>query len=108
MELTSYSLLLYLVLGIFIFCYFVGTWVWIKVDKKSLEESNLNADLPTSTMEEILKEIKEDLASDTIRQQIDEEFANEKLNEQFKKEWNTEEEVFEDIKDSQENRDKLI
>tara|TARA_B100000401_G_C52636361_1_gene638528 strand:+ start:421 stop:561 length:141 start_codon:yes stop_codon:yes gene_type:complete len=40
MELTSYSLLLYLVLGIFIFCYFVGTWVWIKVDKKSLEESS--------------------------------------------------------------------
>jgi len=73
-----------------------------------LEESNLNADLPTSTMEEILKEIKEDAASDTIRQQIDEEFANEKLNEQFKTEWNTTEEVFEDIKDSQENRDKLI
>jgi len=40
MELTSYSLLLYLVLGIFIFCYFVGTWVWIKVDEKSLEESS--------------------------------------------------------------------
>ena len=45
-----------------------------------LEESNLNADLPTSTMEEILKEIKEDAANDSIRQQIDEEFANEKLN----------------------------
>ena len=73
-----------------------------------LEESNLNTDLPTSTMEEILKEIQEDAASDTIRQQIDEEFANEKLNEQFKTEWNTEEEVFEDIKDSQDNRDKLI
>ena len=27
----AYSLLLFVVLAIFLFCYFVGTWVWIKV-----------------------------------------------------------------------------
>ncbi len=35
MELTAYSSLLYLVLGIFIFCYFVLTRVWIKVDERN-------------------------------------------------------------------------
>jgi len=39
MELTAYSLLLYLVLAIFIFCYFVLTRVWIKVDQRNEENS---------------------------------------------------------------------
>tara|TARA_B100001123_G_scaffold446213_1_gene599922 strand:- start:122 stop:781 length:660 start_codon:yes stop_codon:yes gene_type:complete len=30
----AYSYLLFIVLGIFLFCYFVGTWVWIKVVEK--------------------------------------------------------------------------
>ncbi len=41
----SYSLLLFTVLGIFLFCYFVATRVWIKVDEnnsKNLEENNKN------------------------------------------------------------------
>ncbi len=33
MEFTSQTLLLYLVMGIFLFCYFLITWVWIKADK---------------------------------------------------------------------------
>ena len=37
MEITSQSLLLYLVLGIFLFCYFIATRVWIKVDEKNKE-----------------------------------------------------------------------
>ena len=40
MEFTAYSLLLYLVLAIFIFCYFVLTRVWIKVDQRNEETSN--------------------------------------------------------------------
>ena len=40
MEITSQSLLLYLVLAIFIFCYFVATRVWIKVDEKNSESSS--------------------------------------------------------------------
>ena len=35
MELTAYSLLFYIVLAIFIFCYFVATRVWIKVDERN-------------------------------------------------------------------------
>ena len=31
---VAYSYLLFIVLGIFLFCYFVATRVWIKVDKK--------------------------------------------------------------------------
>ncbi len=34
MEFTSQSLLLYLVLAIFLFCYFLATWVWMKVDER--------------------------------------------------------------------------
>ena len=40
MEFTSESLLLYLVLAIFIFCYFVATRVWIKVDERNRESSS--------------------------------------------------------------------
>ena len=39
MEITSYSLLLYVVLGIFLFCYFVATRVWIKVDERNRKSS---------------------------------------------------------------------
>ena len=35
----AYSYLLFLVLGIFLFCYFVATRVWIKVDEKNNEIS---------------------------------------------------------------------
>jgi len=41
---TAYALLLFVVLGIFLFCYFLGTWVWIKVNNRdkfqSKNESN--------------------------------------------------------------------
>tara|TARA_B100002051_G_C16121280_1_gene339913 strand:+ start:224 stop:364 length:141 start_codon:yes stop_codon:yes gene_type:complete len=40
MEFDSTSLLLYLVLGIFGFCYLVATWVWIKVDAKNKMSPN--------------------------------------------------------------------
>ena len=36
----GYAYLLFLVLGIFLFCYFVATWVWIKVDKSNTEINN--------------------------------------------------------------------
>ena len=43
MEFDSETLLLYLVLGMYLFCYFVTTWVWIKSDERnrnsSLEEN---------------------------------------------------------------------
>ena len=39
MEITSYSILLYVVLAIFLFCYFVATRVWIKVDEKNRKSS---------------------------------------------------------------------
>ena len=39
---SAYSLLLFLVLGIFLFCYFVATRVWIKVDDKKKETSTDN------------------------------------------------------------------
>ena len=46
MEFTSQSLLLYLVLAIFIFCYFVATRVWIKVDERNREStSNTDQDI---------------------------------------------------------------
>ena len=32
---VAYSFLLFIVLGIFLFCYFVATRVWIKVDEKN-------------------------------------------------------------------------
>ena len=35
MEFTSQTLLLYLVLGAYLFCYFLITWVWIKSDKRN-------------------------------------------------------------------------
>ena len=46
MIITAYSLLLYIVLAIFLFCYFVATRVWIKVDERnrklSREKNNGN------------------------------------------------------------------
>ena len=35
MEITAYSFLLYVVLAIFLFCYFVATRVWIQVDERN-------------------------------------------------------------------------
>ena len=35
MEFTSETLLLYLVLGMYLFCYFLITWVWIKTDERN-------------------------------------------------------------------------
>ena len=40
MEITSQSLLLYLVIGIFLFCYFIATRVWIKVDERNKESKS--------------------------------------------------------------------
>ena len=40
MEITSQSLLLYLVIGIFLFCYFIATRVWIKVDERNKESNS--------------------------------------------------------------------
>ena len=37
---VAYSLLLFIVSGIFLFCYFVATRVWIKVDKQSKQSSS--------------------------------------------------------------------
>ena len=37
---VAYSYLLFIVLGIFIFCYFVATRVWIKVDKQNKQLSS--------------------------------------------------------------------
>ena len=46
MELTAYSLLLYLVLAIFLFCYFIATRVWIQVDENNKTSSNkINNDI---------------------------------------------------------------
>ena len=39
MEITAYSFLLYLVLAIFLFCYFVATRVWIQVDERNRKSS---------------------------------------------------------------------
>jgi hypothetical protein len=35
MIITAYSVLLYIVLAIFLFCYFTATRVWIKVDERN-------------------------------------------------------------------------
>jgi len=40
MEFTSETLLLYLVLGMYLFCYFLITWVWIKADKRNRDSSS--------------------------------------------------------------------
>ena len=37
---VAYSFLLFIVLGIFLFCYFVATRVWIKVDKQNKQSSS--------------------------------------------------------------------
>ena len=37
---VAYSFLLFIVLGIFLFCYFVATRVWIKVDKQNKQLSS--------------------------------------------------------------------
>ena len=42
MTLSAYSLLLFLTVAIFLFCYFVGTRVWIKVDKENEKQSDEN------------------------------------------------------------------
>jgi len=39
MEITAYSFLLYVVLAIFLFCYFVATRVWIQVDERNRKSS---------------------------------------------------------------------
>jgi len=36
----SYSILFFSVIGIFVFCYFIATRVWIKVDKENKESKN--------------------------------------------------------------------
>ena len=35
MEITAYSFLFYVVLAIFLFCYFIATRVWIQVDERN-------------------------------------------------------------------------
>ena len=40
MEFNSETLLLYLVLGMYLFCYFLITWVWIKADKRNRDSSS--------------------------------------------------------------------
>jgi hypothetical protein len=42
MVITSYSLLLYIVLAIFLFCYFTATIVWIKSDEKKVQTAEQN------------------------------------------------------------------
>ena len=39
MEITAYSFLFYVVLAIFLFCYFVATRVWIQVDERNRKSS---------------------------------------------------------------------
>ena len=39
MEITAYSFLLYVVLAIFLFCYFVATRVWMQVDERDRKSS---------------------------------------------------------------------
>ena len=39
MEITAYSFLFYIVLAIFLFCYFVATRVWIQVDERNRKSS---------------------------------------------------------------------
>ena len=40
----AYSYLLFIVLGIFLFCYFVATRVWIKVNKKNKQSIEKDKD----------------------------------------------------------------
>ena len=40
MEFTSESILLYLVLGMYLICYFLITWVWIKADERNRNSSS--------------------------------------------------------------------
>jgi len=40
MEFNSETFLLYLVLGMYLFCYFLITWVWIKADKRNRNTSS--------------------------------------------------------------------
>ena len=42
MVITSYTVLLYVVLAIFLFCYFTATIVWIKSDEKKNQTSEEN------------------------------------------------------------------
>jgi len=46
----AYTYLLVGVLAIFLFCYFVATWVWIKV-----EEKNKESDIPTDESPSVIK-----------------------------------------------------
>ena len=46
----AYTYLLIVVLAIFLFCYFVGTWVWIKVAEKNKE-----LDIPTDESSSVIK-----------------------------------------------------
>ena len=46
----AYTYLLVVVLAIFLFCYFVGTWVWIKVAEK-----NKALDIPTDESSSVIK-----------------------------------------------------
>ena len=39
MGITAYSFLFYVVLAIFLFCYFVATRVWIQVDERNRKSS---------------------------------------------------------------------
>ena len=42
MVINSYSVLLYIVLAIFLFCYFTATIVWIKSDEKKVKSAEEN------------------------------------------------------------------
>ena len=42
MVITSYTVLLYVVLAIFLFCYFTATIVWIKSDEKKIQTAEEN------------------------------------------------------------------
>jgi hypothetical protein len=44
MPITAYSVLLYIVLAIFLFCYFTATRVWIKVDERNRLSSKEETD----------------------------------------------------------------
>ena len=42
MTITAYSFLLIITLAIFLFCYFVATRVWIKVDEQNKKNISRN------------------------------------------------------------------
>ena len=73
-----------------------------------LDDSKLNSDESTSTMEKILKEVKADSVENNIRNQIDENFANEKSSSNYQNEWETESEVLDSIKESERLRNQLL